>query len=321
MINHTNTTALPNPLTHNRQRKLSSVLGALSYFEIFQYPLTAAEVFQFSCLPDMQQNEVENLLEEGVAAGLIFKFGNYYQTVDSAVWGPERKALNDRADSFLPMACRMGRLIGQFPFIRGVMVSGSLSKHTMRDDGDIDFFLVTAPGRLWLARTLLVLFKKIFLLNSRKYFCVNYFIDADHLEIEEKNLFTATECATLLPVYGSVWYEQFMQSNTWVRTDFLPHFLQRATKDVPESRTRGLKFLLEKTLNTRLGTLLDRWAMRITLSFWKRKFRHFDPSQFDLALKSRKYVSKHHPLAFQEKVLLKYKDLMAMRSSNCEHDV
>ena len=269
----------------------------------------------------MQQEEIESRLEEGVVSGLVFRFGNYYQTTDDPNWVPARKALNERADVFLPKAYRMGRLIGQFPFIRGVMVSGSLSKHTMRDDGDIDFFLVTAPGRLWLARTMLVLFKKIFLLNSRKYFCVNYFVDVNHLEIEEKNLFTATECATLLPVYGREWYQHFLDKNTWVRTDFLPHFLQRETKHVPESRVRGLKLGLEKILNTRLGALLDRWAMRVTLAFWKRKFRHFDPSQFELALKSRTYISKHHPLAFQEKVLQKHKDLMATRSSKCDSDV
>jgi hypothetical protein len=37
--------------------------------------------------------------------------------------------------------------------------------------------------------------------------------------------------------------------------------------------------------------------------FWRRKFKHFDAQTFDIALKSRRHVSKHHPFYFQKKVL------------------
>ena len=116
--------------------------------------------------------------------GIIFQFGLYYQTQNEPDWSLRRQECNRRADRILPVAQRMARLIGSFPFIRGVFVSGSLSKHSMKADSDIDFFLITEPGRLWLARTLLVVFKKIFLFNSHKYFCVNYFVDTKHLEVD-----------------------------------------------------------------------------------------------------------------------------------------
>jgi hypothetical protein len=41
----------------------------------------------------------------------------------------------------------------------------------------------------------------------------------------------------------------------------------------------------------------------VTVQFWKRKFSHFDDQTFNVALKSRRYVSKHHPMYFQGKVL------------------
>ncbi|MEZ4965453.1 MAG: hypothetical protein R2791_09430 [Saprospiraceae bacterium] len=53
------------------------------------------------------------------------------------------------------------------------------------------------------------------MLNSHKYFCVNYFVDTEHLEIEDKNLFTATETVTLLPLYGRDWYEGFYKALSW----------------------------------------------------------------------------------------------------------
>lgn len=65
------------------------------------------------------------------------------------------------------------------------------------------------------------------------------------------------------------------------------------------------------------GSWLDKKAMRFTVGFWKRKFRHLDSSSFDLALKSRRGVSKHHPLHFQEKVLARLEEnLNALKNAD-----
>jgi len=172
----------------------------------------------------------------------------------------------------------------------------------MRPASDVDFFIITEPGRLWLSRTLLVIFKKIFLLNSHKYFCVNYFVDTEHLGIEEKNLFTATESVTLLPMWGREFYEAFCKKNAWAWQCY-PHFSFRSTTEVPPHSRRFFKKILENLFAGSFGNWLDGKAMRFTVAYWKKKFRHLDHTAFDIALKSRRGVSKHHPLHFQEKVL------------------
>lgn len=279
-----------------------AVLHALLYFEIFSYPLTVEEVFRFSRTEQTSPERTIDSLERLVSEGLVYRFGSFYQTKNDASWIGRRLDSNRRADEMMPTARRMARFIGAFPFLRGVFVSGSLSKHCMQPDSDIDFFLITTPGRLWLARTLLVLFKKIFLFNSHKYFCVNYFVDTDHLEIEEKNLFTGTETVTLLPLYGQEWHTAFVAANGWAY-DFFPHFPPRQAGNIPGSKPRLLKKSIEWLLGGRFGNWLDQAAMHLTVGFWKRKFRHLDAGTFDVALKSRRYVSKHHPLYFQKKVL------------------
>ena len=97
----------------------------------------------------------------------------------------------------------------------------------MDEKSDLDFFIITAPKRLWIARTLLVMYKRFFLFNSHKYFCVNYFVDEDHLEIEEKNLFTATELATVIPLYGQVHYTNLLKANPWLKR-FFPNYTPRS---------------------------------------------------------------------------------------------
>ncbi|MBK8922562.1 MAG: nucleotidyltransferase domain-containing protein [Saprospirales bacterium] len=279
-----------------------ALLCALWYFEIFQHPLTLEELRRYSNCAGVSQEILGDKLGELVAEGAAFQFEHFFQTRDEPGWVARRRAYNQRADEFLPIARRMARFIGAFPFIRGVFVSGSLSKHCMAPDGDIDFFIITAPGRLWLARTLLVVFKKLFLFDSHKYFCINYFVDTEHLEIEEKNLFTATETATLLPLYGREWYERFVGANAWAWAHF-PNLPPRPTGQTPPHRRAGFKLLWERVLYTYPGQWLDIWAMRATVWYWRRKFRKFDDRTFDSALRSRRYMSKHHPLYFQKKVM------------------
>lgn len=282
-----------------------AVLQTLAYFAVFSHPLTREEVFAYCSEQSATQEGVSEKLADLAKQGQLYALDGFFQLKNDPSWVANRLECNQRADDFLPIARRMARFIAQFPFVRGVFVSGSLSKHCMSAGSDIDFFIVTEPGRLWLARTLLVVFKKIFLLNSHKYFCVNYFVDTEHLEIEEKNLFTATESVTLLPMWGLEAYADFCRSNAWVR-QYYPHFPPRSTGGVPP-QTRGLiKKTLEWVLFGAVGSWLDRKAMRFTVGFWKKKFRDMENSTFDLALKSRRGVSKHHPLHFQQKVLARY---------------
>ncbi|MCK6694753.1 MAG: nucleotidyltransferase domain-containing protein [Thermoanaerobaculia bacterium] len=282
-----------------------ALLSALWYFEIFQYPLTAAELFAYANCIGETPEELAEKLEELVQEGFIYQFGAYYQSVNDAGWVPRRLDYNRRAARYLSVARRMARLMGAFPFIRAVFVSGSLSKNCMAPDGDIDYFLITEPGRLWLARTLLVVFKKLFLFNSHKYFCVNYFIDTEHLEIEDKNQFTATETMTLLPLYGREWSERFTAANGWVK-HYLPNLPWRTAGTIPAHQSGVFKKMAERALNGRLGAWLDTQVMRLTVAYWRRKFRHFDEKTFDNALRSRRHVSKHHPLYFQQRVMNAY---------------
>lgn len=279
------------------------IIGALLYFEIFSYPLTAAEVVRFANCPDVLPTEIEQKLATLTEQGIIFKNKNFYSTRDEPAWIERRLDCNRRAEATLPTAFQKAKLIGKFPFVRAVMVSGSLSKNCMTADSDIDFFIVTQPGRLWLSRFLLTIYKKIFLLNSHKHFCINYFVDTEHLQIEEQNLFTATEVATLLPVFNPIWHERLQAENRdWVK-NFYPNHPPRPTDEVPTEQPNFLKKTLERLLSGSVGNWLDGWAMQITVGFWKRKFSHFDEATFGVALKSRRHVSKHHPLYFQQRVL------------------
>ncbi len=282
----------------------SSILRALLYFDVFHHPLTMEEIIRFNSLAGLSVEEVEAKLYELVTEGIVLQHQGHYGFGALAANLEKRVADNARAQARLAKAHRIGRFIGRFPFVRAVMLSGSISKGCLTKDGDIDYFVITEPGRLWIARTLLIAFKKLFLFNSRKAFCVNYFVDLDHLAIEDRNLFTATEILTLVPVYGAETCAAFFRENGWA-SSFLPDLPSPDTRDVPGT-DGSIKRLVERCMRNGMGDEVDEWCMLRTLRHWKNKFAEFDRPRFELALRTRKYVSKHHPRNFQQRVLDAY---------------
>lgn len=292
---------------------ISQTLEPLFYYDIFSYPLTISEIYEFSCYKTIDRtpmNRLEEILDELVQKGYLYKLEQFYALTNALEWVQARKENNKRALKYLKRAHKMTRLMTCFPYVRGVFVSGSLSKNVMPLDGDIDYFIVTKPQRLWITRTFLVLFKKIFLFNSKKHFCVNYFVDEDLLEIEEKNRFTATEIATVLPIYGNQIYQDFWAANQWLK-NYYPNVAPRNLEQMLPEKQGWIQFFVEKILNTKLGDWLDAFFMKRTLKRWNVKFEGMAAEDFKIALKSRRNVSKHHPRLFQQKVIQAFAERVA----------
>ncbi|HAW20714.1 MAG TPA: nucleotidyltransferase [Flavobacteriales bacterium] len=278
-----------------------AVLKTLLYFDIFNYPLKPSEIHQFAPIK-MSPINVVPCLNFMSNCGLIQQLGSYYSVKNDQELVTRRELGNKSAKGLMNRARRMSKFISRFPFVRGVYISGSLSKGFIDEEGDIDFFIITKPGRLWIARSLLIAFKKVFLLNSKKYFCVNYFIDTDHLEIPDKNIFTATEVRTLLPMYNLKLYEDFVAANGWAEA-YLPNYKPQDTDSVIRQQSYLIKGVVETILRWGIGNWFDERLMKATMRRWKAKFSHFTDEYFEHALRSRKYVSKHNPQNFQKKVL------------------
>ena len=277
-----------------------NALKVIIYFSIFKYPLKKEEVFSFSSAKIIQDIECE--LRELVAKNIIFKHGDYYSDINDKSLISRRLKGNKMAKEIMPKALKRAKLIMSFPFIESVSISGALSKNYYDSDGDIDFFIITKPKYLWLARTLLIVYKKLFLLNSKKYFCVNYFISSDHLNIAEKNTFTATELMTLIPIYGKYTFDRFLENNLWAKSIYPNKKINKSYLSEVSSKPLWSK-TVEFLLNNMIGKRIDLYFKKITLKKWKSKFRDLNKSDFEIAMKSTNDVSKHHPQDFQNKVI------------------
>lgn len=279
-----------------------SILKTVLYSDLFRYPLTPEEIFQRMETNHVTQQDVDQELDSLVKAGILFRSERLHAIQNDPQLFDNRKAGNHLALKMMPRATKRAQLIYQFPFVRAVLISGSLSKNYANSESDVDFFIVTTQGRLWITRTLLAFFQKIFLLNSRKYFCINYLVDESDLEIEERNIFTATELATLIPICGCDAYMALMRANSWVH-QFLPNF---HASSKPSTKDRGglVKKSIEWVLSFPIFNSLERVFMNTTARHWQSLHSKKYPSdQFRIAFKATPHVAKSHPDFHQKRVI------------------
>ncbi|HEY9045808.1 MAG TPA: hypothetical protein VIN08_07920 [Ohtaekwangia sp.] len=287
-----------------------SILRTLLYYDIFNYPLKAEEIHRFLPTNHVTARAIEYELEEMSSKGYLFQFGDLYSLQNNEAWATRRLKGNSEADKLLAVARKKGKFISSFPFVRGVLASGSLSKGYMDENSDLDFFIITKPGRLWIARMILVLYKRIFLFNSHKYFCVNYFIDTDHLEIEEKNLFTATELATVIPLCDVDLYAKLHQKNLWLR-NFFPNFKLRPIDETTDTSNGIIKRAIEYIIDHAGVNWWENYCMKLSLKRWENLYqKQYTQDDFDVAFKTKKYSSKNHPNHYQRKVIELYRQKM-----------
>ncbi len=289
------------------------VLKTLLYFDAFQYPLTLEEITVFS---QFSLEEIKTTLQGLISKKIIFKLDDFYAVTEKTCRIERREKGNKKAEQILKKAKKVSKFISQFPFVEGVFLSGSLSKGYFGDDDDIDYFIVTKPNRLWVSRTFLIAYKKIFLLNSKKYFCVNYFMSSNALEVTEKNRFTATEFATLIPMSGNGIYQKLQKNNPWVLEYFPNYDTNKKSKPI---KRKVFKRFSEFLLNGKIGNGLENQFMKITKNHQQKKFKKLNKSDFDIAFKGDKSTSKHHPDNHQKRVINLLNE--KIKTFNLEHQL
>jgi hypothetical protein len=280
-----------------------SIIKALAYFDIFNYPLTLEEIHHFLDQP-VDIDDVLLALQQLVDDNRVFRLGSFYSLQPDQALRSRRTNGNHKAGSLLNTGYKVGGFLYQFPFVRGIGISGSLSKNFADQDTDIDFFIITSANRLWIARTLMHLFKKLtFITGHQHWYCMNYFIDEAALRIDEQNIFTATELITLIPVCGNGTMDRFYDQNNWTNTYFPNQPIGK--KSIILTQSGWFKKAVEWLLNNKAGNAIDNLLLRITTRRWekKEKLQKTNSHGVRMGLHTGKHFSKPNPEFFQRKVL------------------
>lgn len=205
------------------KENLLTVLEPVIFLDIFDYPPTAFEVC-FYLDRRLPLSQVMSLLEELVVKQVIFEQQGFYFLPGRQEIIDVRQARYNYSCAKLKIARRFSRLFSLFPGVIAVAAANFIGRHNLRLGSDIDFFVITKPGQIWLSRLYCAGLAKV--LNSRPTsrrkqdrICLSFYIAADQLDIsalalpEEDPYFYYWQRG-LVPLYNyRCTWENFLQAN------------------------------------------------------------------------------------------------------------
>lgn len=201
-----------------------AVLRTLAYADIFDYPLTRAEINRWLIAPGPPR--------------LTLSPAPYYFLPGRNHLVSLRRSRHAPSHSKLKLARRVGEYLKFFPTIKLVAVTGALAMRNSDLTDDIDLIIVTSPHTLWLTRLLVVPLISLFF--KRRYpatihdprskiykdaICMNLWLDTTALAVPQpqRNLYTAHEVAQVLPLFNrDHTHQHFLAANSWIN-DYLPN--------------------------------------------------------------------------------------------------
>ena len=294
----------------------SSILRLLMYFDVFQYPLLQSEVIQLLSPPNQTSAAIQEAVDSLVSNKMILREKGFLRIREDSSCIKRRIKGNIEAERYFKKAKSIAGILSSFPFVRSVMLSGSLSKGYMDEGSDVDFFIITEKGRLWLCRSLLAFARKLLPGSLKKYCCINYFIDTSSLAIPDKNFFTATELAFLYPVFADEWLAVIHSKNEWFR-EFYPSPIKRSHFVQKSPYLSMVKRFLEWTLGGKVGDWLEAKFFNFMKDRWQKRYNLKNDGVSDVNIRTNKNVSKHHEKGHQFIVLSKVQE--SVQSFNDRH--
>ena len=302
-----------------RRREIeTAILETVLYSDLFDYPLTHAEIAHYLIHVEADSRAIRACLESAIHLDVHLSQSGGYVVARQREALIERRRARQRASARLWIRARgFVRVLAALPFVRMVAITGALAMDNSAEGDDIDVMIVTARRRVWTTRLLVVALVHAGTLFGHT-LCPNYIVTEDALTLEERTLFTAHEFAQMVPLYGRAIYDQLCCANAWVY-DYLPN-ARVPLKQEPEIRSgplvRAFKQALESLLGSRAGAALERWEM-------SRKLRKFASmvSPSSSAILDRDHVKGHFDDYGAPVMRLYAERLSQFKLADAEHDV
>jgi hypothetical protein len=245
----------------NAEALANAILHTLAYADVFDYPLSAAEIHRYLAGVRCSPASVQQALGE---AGTLSACGGFYSLPGRQELTATRRQREATATRLWAHASGYGRVIASLPFVRHVSVTGALALDNVEAGADIDYLIVTENGRLWLCRALVLLVGRLARLRHGVRLCPNYLVSLQSLAFPDRTLYAAHEIAQMVPLSGMEVYAEIRRQNAWVE-GFLPNaggapgVPVRSTQPQPSGGSRPL---IERLLRLPLFSRLEQWEMQ-----------------------------------------------------------
>ncbi len=200
-----------------------SKIRAIVYADIFDYPLTTAQLHQWQITENLEF-KIKNLKLKKTAG--FYHLAGREQIVDL------RKKREKTSLLKITKAAQAIALLSKIPTIKMVALTGGLAMLNADKDDDIDLLIVAQKGTLWLTRLISTITLNLMGVRRKptdKTFkdkvCLNMFVEDGHLTLpkKEQDLYGAHEVCQTKPLFDKDnTYHRFLKANSWAKK-FLPN--------------------------------------------------------------------------------------------------
>lgn len=231
----------------------------IARFDIFDFPLTTFEIWQF-CPITTSYQEVEKYL--ATLTRIETHNGFFFMPGRIEIVATRQNRYRDSYQK-IRTAKKLIGLFSWLPFIRSIMLANIIGPNNIKVESDIDLFVVTKVRRIWFVKLLASLILALLDLRPRKHkskntICLSYLVDEAALDLSsakynESDWYFGYWLSGLVPLYGSTEiYEKLLKANTWLKA-ILPNWqlsnskpLKRCVTNTSTENTYNLFNGLEK---------------------------------------------------------------------------
>lgn len=243
-----------------------AIWKTLIYGDIFNFPMTPQEIHHFLIHDEPIDFHLikYRLQSSDWLRQRICVENQYYTLAHRSELFELRVKREQMMSNLLPRTVFYGRLLAYFPFVEFVGITGALAmRNPSTADDDLDYLIVTRPGRVWLARAAIILLVRLMRLRNIE-ICPNYVLASDQLVQTRQDLYIAHEIAQILPLSNHELYQQLRDQNPWTHTHlpnatFPMHNLGNLKLNkIGSILKRGLEFVLSSPI----GNWIEQWEYR-----------------------------------------------------------
>ncbi len=174
----------------NNETIYIEIIKIIIFFDLFSFPLTAYEIWH-NLGKKIKLTQLLNILEQ--ENNIFSQQQGFYFLLGRGDLVALRQRRYNYSQRKLKIARHFSRLFSLFPTIKMVALANSIGQHNLRDGSDIDFFIITSPGLIWLSRLYCTGLAKILhsrpnLETKKDKICLSFYLSADHLDIDNLRL-------------------------------------------------------------------------------------------------------------------------------------
>jgi len=263
-----------------------AIIEVIAFFDLFEYPLTSYEIWDYLgreySLVDILKVLVNNSVIIGSQNGFYFLLGR-------EVIINTRQQRYNYTNYKIKKAKRFAFFLNFLPFIQVITIANSIGAHNLRKGSDIDFFIITSPGCLWLSRFYCAGLAKLLNLrptahNKKDKICLSFYISTEHLNLDDLKLQPSDPyfnywISNLILLYNKKEnYQQFLIANRLLigvskTIGQLPNFFIRVLEKLAkELQLRIMSADLRQEMNNSSGVVINDQVLKLYVGDRRQEF-------------------------------------------------